>query len=229
MKKLTALFFAMLILFVCPLSAFAVETGDLNGDVYTAYGNLITAWAEQGLSMYPDYVGGIYFGDEGQLIVALSEDTDSNRNEIRTLSGAPDIIQFKSVKFSYNDLQKIVDEVTYNCDNNNYDFLVNFANITEEKNIVEIRVGSSELAAAESYFRSLYGDKVVVSGGYDTVSDTDYEETDSLSSRSEKITATRKLRLYISIGVIVVLLIAVLSMTFFSQKKTAPLARRYRK
>lgn len=230
MKKFIALFFAMLVLFVCPLFAFAEETDDdMNGDVYTAYGNLITAWAEQGLPMYPDYVGGVYFSEEGQLIVALSDDTDAYRSEIRTLSGAPEIVQFKSVKFSYNDLQKIVEEITYNCDSNSYDFLVNFANIIEEENIVEIRVGSSELPVAENYFRSLYGDKVVVSGGYDTVSDTDFEEIDDSDSRIEKIRSTKNLRMYISIGVIAVLLIAVLVVTFLSQKKPASSQRRYRK
>ncbi len=229
MKKFISLFLAVFLLLICPISVLAEETDDSSADVYTAYGNLITAWAEQGLPMYPDYVGGVYFGEDGQLIVALSDDTDANRNAVRTISGAPDIIQFKSVKFSYNDLQNIVDEVTYNCDNNRYNFLVNFANIIEEENIVEIRVGSSELITAESYFRSLYGDKVVVSGGYDTVSDTDFDELDVSDSRIEKISSTKNLRMYIGIGIIAVLIIAVLATTFLSQQKANSSPRRYRK
>ncbi len=233
MKRFFAAVFLLLVIMISPISAAAeesVESDNFNADSFTAFSNLQAAWADQGLEMYPDYIGGVYFGADGKLIVALSDDTDANRAEIKRLSEVPDVINFLTVKHSYNDLQKIVDEITYNCDNNNYSFLVNFANIIEEENIVEVRVGSSEINIAKNYFTPLYGDKIIISGGYDTVSDTDFVETDDISTRSEQISSTKKLRLYISVGVIVVLIIAVLAVTFLSQSKnqTASSPRRYR-
>ncbi len=234
MKKLLSLVLALFVMIIFPLSALASENNeddDFNSDSFTAFSNLQVAWANQGYEMYPDYVGGVYFENDGRLIVALSDDTDANRAEIKKTSGMPEVITFTTVKYSYKELQDIVDEITYNCDNNKYNFLVNFANIVEEENIVEIRVGSSEIETAKSFFTPLYGDKIEIYGGYDIVSNTDYEEIDDSDTRTEKINSTKKLRLYISIGVIAVLIIAVLALSYLSQNKKQPASspRRYRK
>lgn len=229
MKKIFAVLMAMLIIFILPLSAYAEEEENFNADAFTAFSNLGATWAEAGYAMYPEYVGGVYFADNGNLVVALCDDSQSIRSEISALSGAPEVIEFVTVKYSYDELYAVQEEIMYNCDMGNYDFLVNFASIAEDRNLVEVSVGSSEMAVAESYFASIYGDKVSLYGGYDAVSDTDYEEDTEPETRAEKIRATQNMRLYINIGVIAAVIAAVLAVTFLSGKKTSAAHRRYRK
>ena len=201
-----------------------------NEDAFTAFSALTAAWADAGYFMYPPYVGGVYFADNGNLVVALCDDTEANRNDILSLSGASDAIEFRTVNYSYDELYSIQEEIGENYNNNLYSFLVNFYSVSEEENIVEIRVASSELETASAYFSSLYGDKVVVLGGYDTEEDTGLEESDDTgTSRSEKVKSTSSLRLYISIGIIAALIIAVLVLTLSPAKGKSSAPRRYRK
>lgn len=226
MKKIFAAVMALFILVIPALGVSAEETDNAGSDPYTAFGNLLTAWAEAGYAMYPEYVGGVYFSEDGSLVVALSDDSDANRNEIKHLSGAPDVIEFKTVKYSYDELQTVIDEISKNDDS--YDFLINYVNISEQKNVVEVSVGSADVAAASSLFTSLYGDKVAVHGEYDIVSDTDFEENTS-NGTAEKIASTKELRRYISLGVIGVLAVVVLITTLNASSKSKSSKRRYRK
>lgn len=229
MKKILAAVMVLLIICLIPLSVSAEEEENFNSDAFTAFSNLSVAWAEKGYDMYPEYVGGVYFADNGNLVVALCDDTDAHRNEVKNLSGAPEVVEFATVKYSYDELYAVQEEIMYNCDNGNYNFLVNFASIAEDKNLVEVSVGSSELAVAESYFASIYGDKVSIYGGYDTEDGIDYDDTDGAETRGDKINATKNLRLYINIGAIAVFIAAVFAVTFLSQKKASSSKRRYRK
>ncbi len=217
---------------------FSDETGtesdiieNYNEEAFTAFSELTVAWAEAGYVMYPPYIGGVYFADNGNLAIALSDDTESNRNEILShISCSPEYVEFASVPYSYDELYAIQDEIAENYNADKYSFLVNFYSINEEKNVVEIRVASSELEAASQYFSSAYGDKVVVYGGYETEDSIDYsEDSDSGSSAGEKIKATSKIRLYISIGLLAAVIVAVVLMSLRAANKASSSQRRYRK
>ncbi len=211
----------------------AGNTENYNEDAFFAFSSLTSVWVEAGYTMYPPYVGGVYFADNGNLVIALCEDNESNRNAVLAASGSPDVIEFKTVKYSYDELYSIQEEIGENYNNNAYNFLVNFYSVSEEENIVEIRVASSELDYAKQYFNSLYGDKVVVLGGYDTEEDTGLEDSlNDGASLSEKLRSTSSLRLYISIAIIALAILAVLAITFMPGilgKQSSPPARRYRK
>lgn len=228
MKKILAAALAIIAVLIMPFNVSA-EEGSFNGDSFTAFSNLSAAWAEAGYAMYPEYVGGVYFADNGNLVIALCNDSQSVRNEISALSGAPDVIEFITVKYSYDELYAVQEEIMYNCDNEKYDFLVNFASIAEDKNVIEVSVGNSDVETAESYFSAMYGDKVYVYGGYETVDDIDYDSDTEISTQAERIEATKSLRTYINIGVVSVALIAVIVTTYASKGKNSTAKRRYRK
>ncbi len=198
-------------------------------DAYTADSTLSAAWAAAGYDMYPDYVFATYIGENGKLVVALCNDTESNRNKVIADSGNSDALEFVSVKYSYNELNDIVNEITLNVDQGNYPFLVNFASIDVRMNVVEVSVGNSDLEAATPYFTDLYGDKITLFSGYDVEEDTDFEEDSVSVSRADKIASTHKLRTYISLGIIGLLIAAVLVTVFLSQNKKASSGRRYKK
>ncbi len=228
MKKIIAVVMVLITALIIPFSVFA-EDGSFNGDSFTAFSNLSAAWAEAGYAMYPEYVGGVYFADNGNLVIALCDDSQSVRNEISALSGAPDVIEFTTVKYSYDELYAIQEEIMYNCDNGKYDFLVNFASIAEDKNVIEVSVGNSDVDTAKSYFTSLYGDRVYVYGGYETVDDIDYDSETGTKTQAEKLETTKSLRTYINIGIVAVALIIVITVTYMSKGKATSAKRRYRK
>jgi|GEM_PF-2945654 hypothetical protein len=59
---------------------------------------------------YPNYFGGKYINENGELVICLSDDTAENRNLMEEAAGG-DIV-FKSVRYSYNELSSAKQNLT---------------------------------------------------------------------------------------------------------------------
>lgn len=69
---------------------------------------LYDEWEQNG---YPDDIGGVYFDDElGELVVLLKNGTDARREELRALTGDPDL-QFTDCAYSINELREVRDRL----------------------------------------------------------------------------------------------------------------------
>ncbi len=82
------------------------------GEQYTALepvaSRLMTYFETNG---YPDFVGGLYFDEEPQIVLSLSEDTAANRAFLVDLAGT-DAIKFVTVNYSYNELERVQEAVS---------------------------------------------------------------------------------------------------------------------
>lgn len=59
---------------------------------------------------YPDYYGGSYLNDKGQLVILVTDDTEEIKQKICSFAGSDDII-FEPARFSYAQLEKIQSDV----------------------------------------------------------------------------------------------------------------------
>lgn len=172
MKKVLSAVLAVLLLMI-PGTVSAADGEPL--DEFTRAMNadeaLTTAWGtdeETFLPKYPDYIGGMGFTENGKLGVYISDDTPSNRQKVEAASKDPEIIEFIKVKYSYNELQNVSNEINDEYEHGKLSFSVNFADVSVEKNVVEVFVLTSEISKAQSYLSGKYGDKINVFDGYDT-------------------------------------------------------------
>lgn len=64
--------------------------------------------------VYPDYYGGTYANDDGDLVVLITESGVSTRasNEVQTIMKEENVI-FSTCKNSYNELQQVVDSISW--------------------------------------------------------------------------------------------------------------------
>jgi len=126
---------------------------------YTTMGALYTAW--NGYEGYPDYVGGVWTetGDMSRLTVAVTD--EAGEEAIRALLDDQDSVDFVLCKYSYAELNGIMEEVTAQMGGDSpimgcgvYE-MENTVHITLKKDYENVDLLAKELA-------NTYGDKVAV-------------------------------------------------------------------
>ena len=223
MKKTFAAVFLALLLFIMPCTVFASEAGEANIErAMQADEKLTNAWGmdeETFLPKYPDYIGGTMLSEDGKLIVYIKGDNKDERAAVQKAAGDPEILEFVTVKYGYNELQSINDEINEAYNAGQLSFTVNFSNVEIAANNVQVGVLSSDTEAATSYFQSKYGDKVVLYGGYDVV------DLDDVEGGNEDSAPDEKLIYYIDAGIVFVSLIAAIIALTTAKKKSAARAK----
>lgn len=133
---------------------------------YATIGDLYQAWG--GYEGYPDYVCGMWSTDGGMtsMTVAVTDDEagESGRQEILSLLADPNTVTFTTQKYSYRELQKVMDEITAQMDG---DSPIVACGVYEMENAVHVTVNENHQAAEETIARltAQYGDLVVVEAG----------------------------------------------------------------
>ncbi len=133
---------------------------------YATIGDLYQAWG--GYEGYPDYVCGMWSTDGGMtsMTVAVTDDEagESGRQEILSLLADPNTVTFTTQKYSYRELQKVMDAITAQMDG---DSPIVACGVYEMENAVHVTVNKNHQAAEETIARltAQYGDLVVVEAG----------------------------------------------------------------
>ena len=133
---------------------------------YATIGDLYQAWG--GYEGYPDYVCGMWSADGGMtsMTVAVTDDEagESGRQEILSLLADPNTVTFTTQKYSYRELQKVMDAITAQMDG---DSPIVACGVYEMENAVHVTVNKNHQAAEETIARlpAQYGDLVVVEAG----------------------------------------------------------------
>lgn len=133
---------------------------------YATIGDLYQAWG--GYEGYPDYVCGMWSTDGGMtnMTVAVTDDEagESGRQEILSLLADPNTVTFTTQKYSYRELQKVMDAITAQMDG---DSPIVACGVYEMENAVHVTVNKNHQAAEETIARltAQYGDMVVVEAG----------------------------------------------------------------
>lgn len=133
---------------------------------YATIGDLYQAWG--GYEGYPDYVCGMWSTDGGMtsMTVAVTDDEagESGRQEILSLLADPNTVTFTTQKYSYRELQKVMDAITAQMDG---DSPIVACGVYEMENAVHVTVNEGHQAAEETIARltAQYGDLVVVEAG----------------------------------------------------------------
>ncbi len=108
---------------------------------------------------YPDDVAGLYITDNYKAAVVLVRGaTAVRKNEIRALVTKPEVIVFKSAKYSYNELSAIGDQID---SDGSFELVWWGVGEYETENAVMVGVYYGGKLAAQKYFKG-YGDKVKV-------------------------------------------------------------------
>lgn len=111
---------------------------------------------------YPDDVAGLYVTDDYKAAVVLVRGaTTARKEEIRALVTNPEVIVFKSAKYSYNELEAIKNEIDTD---GTFELVSRSVGELETENAVMVEVYYGGKAAAKMYFKK-YGDKVKVTEG----------------------------------------------------------------
>ncbi len=105
---------------------------------------------------------GVYLIDGGAKVgVLLVKATTARKNEIRAMVRKPDLLVFKSAKYSYAELDRIASNI---FDDTNGKFEITRSGSDIINNCVLVYVYYGGEAAARAYFSKKYGDRVKVVG-----------------------------------------------------------------
>src|SRR5690625_3630728 len=69
---------------------------------------LMSEWEGNG---YPDNVGHVMMDNDGKIIIGLVDNSESAQADIKAMVDEPDLLNFESAKYSYNDLLATNDEI----------------------------------------------------------------------------------------------------------------------
>lgn len=139
---------------------------------YATIGDLYQAWG--GYEGYPDYVCGMWSTDGGMtsMTVAVTDDEagERGRQEILSLLADPNTATFTTQKYSYRELQKVMDEITMQMDG---DSPIVACGVYEMENAVHVTVNEGHEQSREiaRELSQRYTDRVEVELG-DMVFDT---------------------------------------------------------
>ncbi len=164
MKKcLLSIFLCMVLIFAAipSLAAPSIEErARLKGPASDTLHELMAVWGiDQQGGQYPDDVAGLYITDNYKAAVVLVRGaTTARKNEIRSLVTKPEVILFKSAKYSHNELTAIADKVD---SDGSFELLSRWVGDYETENAVMVEVYYGGKEAARAYFKK-YGDKVKV-------------------------------------------------------------------
>lgn len=114
-RKILGLILSGILVLTTSFSVNAAESEKVNDisvqeDAVNAYDELmaqfVTGYSDFSEKSYPDYYGGSYINEDGQLVVYIAENKDS----VLALSENENVI-YESCKYSYNELLSIMDEL----------------------------------------------------------------------------------------------------------------------
>lgn len=144
-------FFSVLTMFALimafSMSVFAAEPESVDVGIQeeasAAYDELINSFPQSkstGDRIYPDYFGGAYINDEGQLVVYVTD-----LNNVPLLLGADDknVVIYQECEYSYNELNDTMDALNeYKFANPDSDIAKNFNSyaLLDKENRVEVRL-----------------------------------------------------------------------------------------
>ncbi|HWR23569.1 MAG TPA: hypothetical protein VN366_08840 [Feifaniaceae bacterium] len=165
MKKRLLSIVLCLLLFLSAIPSLAAPSIDerarLQGPASEALQELMKIWDKTAPTgkRYPDDVAGLYITDDYKAAVVLVRGaTTARKNEIRTLVTKPEVIVFKSAKYSYNELAAIADQID---SDGSFELVWWGVGQHEKENAVMVGVYYGRKAVAQKYFKK-YGDKVKV-------------------------------------------------------------------
>ena len=164
MKKRLLSIFLCLVLLLAAIPSLAApsieERARLQGPASEALQKLMTVWGtDRPGAQYPDDVAGMYITDNYKAAVVLVRGaTTARKNEIRALVTKPEVIVFKSAKYSYNELSAIADQID---SDGSFELVWWGVGEYETENAVMVGVYYGGKAAAQKYFKG-YGDQVKV-------------------------------------------------------------------
>ena len=162
MKRwISVLLFLLVLLFAVP--SLAAEQDSLWGAASETIQQLMEAWdIDQPGGKYPDDVAGLYvMGGDKAAVVLVYGVTEARKNEIRALVTKPEVIVFKSAKYSCNELTAIADTID---SDGSFELVGWWVGDYETENAVMVEVYYGGKAAAKAYFKK-HGDKVKVVEG----------------------------------------------------------------
>ncbi len=157
MKKrfLCALLCLVLFLGALPAASLAANTPAPTYDDASAAADILDGLRNDG-----DFAG-LYLKDNGaKVVVMLINATAARKNEIRAMVQRPDVVEFKSAKYSYAELDRICFEAIAG----NGTFEVTTSGLDEINNCVVVTVYYGGEAAARAYYAKKYGNRVKVIG-----------------------------------------------------------------
>lgn len=164
MKK-ASLIIAALLLLCLPFAAFAegeTETVQTGGAAAEA---IRKAWTDSaGNVVYPDDYGGMYLDGSQQLVVCIVGLSPAREAELKALVPNAEIT-FRTVKYSYAELKRLLDEIALDARNGNAPLTVPGAlgiGLDEKHNVLRITVNVADEAAARAYYAEKYGDRIAV-------------------------------------------------------------------
>lgn len=128
------------------------EEADAGND---AAGNLGIYFAANG---YPDYLGGTYVDELGELVVLLYKDSEAVRSEVESIAGS-DRIRFEKAEYSYQYLSSVIADLSEGMVNGRLPF-IDSVSLDDKAN--RIRVNITEAKEAQLYS---IADADTVSGG----------------------------------------------------------------
>lgn len=144
----------------------SMELGGMIDGKYATMGDLYQAWG--GYVGYPDYVCGVWSTDGGMtsMTVAVTDDEagEEGRQEILSMLVNPNTVTFTTQKYSYRELQQVMDEITAQMGG---DSPIIACGVYEMENAVHVTVNKDHQDAEDTMARltAQYGDLVVVEDG----------------------------------------------------------------
>lgn len=133
---------------------------------YATMGDLYQAWG--GYVGYPDYICGVWSTDGGlaRMTVAVTDDEagEKGKQEILSLLTDPNTVTFTTRKYSYRELQQVMEEITARMGG---DRPIIACGVYEMENAVHVTVNKDHQDAEDTMARltAQYGDLVVVEDG----------------------------------------------------------------
>lgn len=128
---------------------------------------------------YPDYYGGSFVGKDGSLTVYVKGDSATAARKIKAVNNSK-VVKFKKARYSYKDLEKIMDYIEYNLPKASRSITQNVSGyaLSDLDNRVEIYlIDCSKEKIAE--FKTFYNHPALIFGSMSRIVPKIMHQTDS--------------------------------------------------
>lgn len=159
-------------------NSWLIETAKI--DINTDYSDLVEYQNIEGVAAtkilewvntngYPDYYAGVYINENGKTVILLTDDSNTNKEEIIKIASSEDII-FQKANHSYHELNEIQDKISEKMQTGEFSFITS-SGVIEDKNYIEVGVLSASDSEIEKVLKldpSGTAIKIVDSGNLST-------------------------------------------------------------